>query len=126
MEFHTNKTVKGKFLLPELHEDKLIERDVHLTKDLGQYDLIFEQDILEFIQLDISFSDQTVKWDGVEIMIFKNSNQTMYESFNIQESGHADTATSRLKRILEAKYEAADSSDFLALLHRKLRTKANM
>ena len=36
----TSRMTKAQFTLPELHDDKLIEWNVHVTKDLGNYDMI--------------------------------------------------------------------------------------
>ena len=33
----TNKTVKAQFILPELHDDKLIEWKCHVSPNLGNY-----------------------------------------------------------------------------------------
>ena len=45
----TTKKVKSQFTLPELHEDKLIEWDFHVTKTLGAYDMIIGRDLLDHI-----------------------------------------------------------------------------
>ena len=66
----TKHRVKAQFTLPELHDDKLIEWNLHITKDLGVYDMIIRWDVLEFLNIDIQFSTQTVEW-GTASMPFK-------------------------------------------------------
>jgi hypothetical protein len=36
----TSKEVKSQFTIPELHNNRLIEWDVHITKSLVAYDMI--------------------------------------------------------------------------------------
>jgi hypothetical protein len=51
----TSKKVKSQFTIPELHDHRLIEWDVHVTKSLGVYDMIIGQDLLEFLGIDVKF-----------------------------------------------------------------------
>ena len=60
----TNKKVKAQFTIPELHNKRLIEWDVHITKTLGAYDMIIGRDLLQFLGIDVLFSNLTVKWEG--------------------------------------------------------------
>ena len=46
----TTSKVRAQFTLPELHDDKLIDWDVHVTSNLGAYDMIIGRDILEFLK----------------------------------------------------------------------------
>ena len=52
----TTRKCQAQFTLPELHDNRLIAWDVHVTKDLGVYDMIIGQDILEWISESISSS----------------------------------------------------------------------
>jgi len=63
----TNQKVKAQFAIPELHDDRLIEWDMHVTKTIGAYDVIIGRDILEFLKIDIRFSDNKVSWDNAEM-----------------------------------------------------------
>ena len=58
----TNKKVKTHFKLPELDDRTVIEWNLHVAKNLGQHDIILGRDILQFLRIDIRFSDQTVDW----------------------------------------------------------------
>ena len=63
----TNQMVKTQFTLPELQDSKLIEWDWHVVENLGAHDAIIGRDIMEFLGIDIRFSDQTVEWDGASM-----------------------------------------------------------
>ena len=103
----TNEQVKALFTLPELHDDKLIEWDWHVTSDLGAYDAIIGRDMMDFLGVDIKFSTQTVVWDYAEIP-FKDGDATIEEAYHVDEPEVVTHASDRLKKILDAKYEAAD------------------
>ena len=45
----TNQKVKAQFTMPELHEDRLIEWNLHVAKALGKHDMIIGRDILQFL-----------------------------------------------------------------------------
>jgi len=54
-----------------MHDDRLIEWNMHVIKSLGPYDMIISRDILKFLKIDLRFSDEIVEWDGAE-MPFKD------------------------------------------------------
>ena len=101
----TRSKVKAQFTLPELQSKRLIEWKFHVTKDMGAYDMIIGRDILSFLGIDISFSNQVITWDGAE-MPFKPRQATPETAFHIQEGMVVSDATERIKTILDAKYEA--------------------
>jgi len=103
----TNQTVKGQFTMPELHDDRLIEWNLHVAKSLGSYDMIIGRDLLQFLEIDIRFSDEMVEWDGVE-MPFKDGDAMPRDAYHISDSPEIEDAVDRVRRILDAKYEAAD------------------
>ena len=106
-EMLTTQAVKTYFSLPELHDNRVIERTVHVTKTLGAYDMIIGRDVLQDLKIDLQFSTGSVEWDGAS-MPFKNVDDSESESFFIQESNAVDDSVNRIKGILDAKYEAAD------------------
>ncbi len=106
----TSKVVKAEFTLPELQDDKLIEWNWHVVKDLGSYDAIIGRDLMQFLGIDILFSDQTVKW-GNATMPFKDGDCSTQEAYYVQEPEQLVQASERLKSILDAKYERADVQD---------------
>ena len=103
----TSTTAKCQFTLPELHDDKLIEWKVHVTKDLGNYDMIIGRDILRFLEIDIQFSTQEVVWDHATLP-FKHVDATPLDAYHVSEPEVITKATDRIKKILDAKYEPAD------------------
>ena len=112
-KMETNYKAKAQFVIPELHDNRLIEWDVHVTKDLGIYDMIIGRDVLKDLGIDIRFSTETVEWDQSQIP-FRNIDDDPHTSYYIRDSDTIDEATERLKSILDAKYEAADLEEIAA------------
>ena len=65
--FATDGKAKIQFKLPELSSTKIIEHEVHITKQKSVYDMVMGQDILKALGIDIRFSDMTVAWENVTI-----------------------------------------------------------
>ena len=86
---------------------KLIEWNVHVTKDLGNYDMIIGRDILSFLEIDLRFSTKQVEWDSAA-MPFKHINATPLDAYFIKDPVGVTDASDRIKKILDAKYEPAD------------------
>jgi len=106
-DMHTSQKVNAQFTLPELHDDRMIEWNLHVTKSLGPYDMIIGGDILRFLKIDIKFSEEIVEWDGAE-MPFKDGDASIKEACYVADSNPVEDAAHRVKRILDAKYEKAD------------------
>ncbi len=105
--FKTTEQVQVQLILPELHEGKTICCNALVANALGIYDLIIGRDLLSELGFMLNFKTQTVEWDEIEIPM-KRENSTPERSFHIKDSDAIDSATERIKGILEAKYEAAD------------------
>ena len=103
----TSSKVKAQFTIPELHDNRLIEWDVHVTKTLGAYDMIIGRDLLQFLGIDVRFSNMTVEWEGAS-MPFKEADASPLESYHVAEPAIVEEKLERVKKILDAKYEAAD------------------
>jgi transposase InsO family protein len=106
-EMTTNRKVKSQFTIPELHDDRLIEWNMHVTDDLGAYDIIIGRDILNFLGIDIKFSNGTCEWDG-RVLPFKHYKATVHDSYHLEDPEAVEQETDRLKKILDAKYVPAD------------------
>ena len=103
----TSSKVKAQFTIPELHDKRLIEWDAHVTKTLGAYDMIIGRDLLQFLGIDVLFSSVSVEWEGAS-MPFKEIDASLIDSYHVSEPAAVEDRTNRVKKILEAKYEAAD------------------
>ncbi len=103
----TSSRVKAEFTLPKLNNTTLIKWDLHVTKDLGAYDMIIGQDMLEFLQIDLKFSDQTVEWETATVP-FKDPDADVLDSHHIADPDGLQDEHDRIKKILDAKCNAAD------------------
>ena len=102
----TNQKVKAQFSIPELQDKKLIEWDLHVTKDMKNYDMIIGRDLLSFLKIDVLFSNETIEWDDYS-MPFKPADATLVH-YHIEESMAVQSGTDRVREILDAKYVPAD------------------
>jgi len=66
-EMRTNQRVNAQFTVPALHEDRLAEWNPHVAKALGKCDMTIGSDILQFLKIDLRFSDNVAEWDGSEL-----------------------------------------------------------
>ena len=108
----TTSKVKSQFMIPELHDNRLIDWTFHVTKSLGSYDMIIGRDIMEELGIDLRFSDLTVNWDGHSCP-FKDGDATLEDSYFVADPTSIADATDRLKGILDAKYEKADLEEIV-------------
>ena len=108
--------MEAQFTAPELQDYKVITWNWNVTESsLGECDTILGRDALEFLGIDIKFSDQTVQWDHAS-MPFKDAGASM-ESYHVDDPEIIHQASDHLKKILDAKYEAADLREVCAEQH---------
>jgi gag-polyprotein putative aspartyl protease len=108
--FTTNKRAEISFKLPTLHEKRVITSKVHVTSQLNNYDMILGRDLLQDLGIVLNFKDNTIVWD--DSIIAMQGNVISPDALNnIEESETMYDATSRMKRIIEAKYEAANLNE---------------
>lgn len=110
--FNTNYAVQTQFSLPELHEGRLINWDMHVSDTLSDYDIIVGRDMLAELGIDLLFSSRSVVWDDVSIP-FKPRDATMDTDYYVADSSSAAEATERIKQILDAKYVPANLDDVI-------------
>ena len=61
-KFHTSKTIKAEYTMPELHDQRIISHDMHVTNaDIG-YDVIIGMDIITSLGITIYGDNCTIKW----------------------------------------------------------------
>ena len=106
-EMRTNKECTAQFTIPELHDDRVIQWQCHVHDNLGGYDMILGRDILRELKIDIQFSDDTIHWDEASIPM-KDRDCTVQDSFFIKDPKAVDFSMTRIKQILDAKYEKAN------------------
>ena len=121
--FQTSKKCKTTFILKEFYENKSIEWNLHVdsTPSPHCYDMILGHDVMSKLRIMLHFKDQTMTWDDWTINmkdpeslselldpvndIFWNNDQ--YETEVLQE------ASSRLQKILDAKYAPVDLNEVI-------------
>jgi len=106
-DMKTSQKAKARFTVPELHNDRLTEWNMHVTKALGPCDMIIGRDILKFPKIDLRFSDEIIKWDGAE-MPSKDGDASTKEACYVADNNPVEDAVHRVKRILDSKCDKAD------------------
>ena len=110
--FTTHGTTKIQFSMPEFFEKRLIEHEVHISKQLSNYDMIIGRDLLHEVGIDIKFSTKTMEWDDVSIPM-KDIDATAESVCQIEDPPFITADTERMKRILDAKYEKANLEELV-------------
>ena len=107
--FSTTKQTTIVFSLPALHEKRTIETLVHVTPNLRNYDMILGRDLLQELGIILNFQNATVQWEHAICPMKSTDKKTNYSiQAAIEDSKSLKDATTRMKQILEAKYEPAD------------------
>ena len=65
----SSKTNKTKFIFPELHNNKLIKKSIHVvgSEQILRYDMIIGRDLITELGIDIKGSDLSIYWDDAAI-----------------------------------------------------------
>jgi hypothetical protein len=105
--FTTSRTTEVQFTMPELYDDRVIEWKVHVAKDTGSYDAVIGRDLLRELGITLNFKDSTVTWDDSTIHM-RSQRSRAANAYFIRDSKELEDSTTRVKRILDAKYEKAD------------------
>jgi Aspartyl protease len=67
-------------LIPEFHQDRVIEWKLHVTQDLGAYDMILGCDVLTGLRIKIDFGNNVLEWDSIVIPM-KDADENIEEAF---------------------------------------------
>ena len=81
-EMKTTTKCQAQFMIPELHENRVLDYDVHVAKDLGAYDMIIGRDVMTDLGIDIRFSTESIVWDE-SVIPFKDIDSDSQEAFHI-------------------------------------------
>jgi transposase InsO family protein len=115
--FTTNKRARLQFVLPEFHQTKEITWTCHVddtaVATTSQYDMILGRDLLEALGLIINFYDHTMTWEEATIPMKDYGSLPTLQSADeycdqIYLTDVENEVTTRMTRILDAKYEKAD------------------
>ncbi len=99
------------FTLPELFHERVIQWKCQVNDGSLStfYQMIIGRDLLEKLGIDISFSQNMIKWDHADIPMSSPNISRQHMFLNEgTESRPAVAATQQIKHILDAKYEKAD------------------
>ena len=77
---------------------------MHVTDLKTRYDLILGRDLLASLGIELNFSDMTMKW-GTASLPMRSIDAEVTDSYFIHDSMAVEDSMSRLKEILDAKYE---------------------
>jgi len=94
-DMKTSQKVKAQFTAPELHNDRLTEWNMHVTKSLGLCDVIIGRDIPNFLKIDLRFSDEIIEWDGAETP-FKDGDASAKEACYAADSDPVEDVVHRV------------------------------
>ena len=100
----TSCKAEVKLKLPELNSTAHIFAPFHVTSQNSNYNVIFGQNLLWEHRIILDFQNTFVGWKETKIPM-KSINSKMKTNFAIQESKNIKSATNRIKKILDAKYE---------------------
>ncbi len=116
--FRTSKKCKATFILNEFFQNKAIEWNLHVDLTPGPhcYYMILGRDIMQELGITLDFKDQTMMWDDSTVnmkdpdtlldLLDPVNDFYWNEDLNLMEA--LQEASAHLKKILDAKYEAAD------------------
>ena len=87
----------------------------HVTKTLGNYNIIIGRNLQHESGIDIKFSTKIVCWNDVEINM-KKTTCTKEDLFHVEEELFVTNKTDRITKILDAKYQPANLKELTANL----------
>ena len=108
----TNKMAKIMFNMPEFYESKIVQCWAHVFDAKLSYDMIIGRDLMTELGIKIDFENLIVHWKEAEVPM-RDPKITTKEFFT-QDTEIVEEAMTRVKKILDAKYEAADLKQIAA------------
>ena len=121
--FRTSKKCKTTFILNEFYKNRAIEWNLHVDSSPGphRYDMILGRDVMTELGITIDFKEQAMTWDDSTVHMkdpdslsdMTNPISDFFWKEDIYETEALNEASIRLKKILDAKYEAADLEEIV-------------
>eukprot|EP00957_Ditylum_brightwellii_P178523 13598789-Ditylum_brightwellii.AAC.1 len=71
-EFSTCAKCKVTFGLPELNPSAHVEHALHVTKQLGWYNIILVRDLLRELGIELNFKENSISWGDYQANIKDN------------------------------------------------------
>ncbi len=116
--FTTHEMCSIKFTLPEFFQNRTIDWKVHVDSSPGphRYDMIIGRDLLREMGITLDFSQHAIIWDNASILMkdygtLENKIKQAPEFHWHDEAFETEalqSASERIKKILDAKYDKAD------------------
>ena len=100
------------FNLPEFFESKVVQSFVHIFDQKLSYDMIIGRDVMSALGIKIDFENHLVWWKEAHLPM--RDTKTTSKDFFVQDTEIVEDAMTRVKQILEAKYEPADLEEIVA------------
>eukprot|EP00957_Ditylum_brightwellii_P087520 6662725-Ditylum_brightwellii.AAC.1 len=99
-EFGMCTKYKATFGLPELNPSMHVEHTIHMTDQLGQYDMILGRDLLQEMGIDLNFKENNISWEDYQTNM-KDADVTLSKHIATVEATTA--AATEIAKILNAK-----------------------
>jgi Reverse transcriptase (RNA-dependent DNA polymerase) len=112
--FTTKSKCLVQFSLPEFYETRVIVWNMHVDESDGpnSYDMIIGRDLLEHLGFALDFGTMQIAWGTSTVPMRQyesvKENDSYIQYNEMIESPAVKNATTRLRQILDAKYEPAD------------------
>ena len=110
--FRTNGKVVVEWSLPEFHVRCRIKWECHPSRHMG-YDMIIGIDVLLALGIKLDFKTRISMWDHTEIPM-RPKHYMPEQAFHVQDPDSIASDMDRIKKILDAKYEATDLNQVVA------------
>eukprot|EP00957_Ditylum_brightwellii_P124110 9460667-Ditylum_brightwellii.AAC.1 len=103
--FGTDAKHKITFVLPELNPTVHIECTMHITNNLGRYNMVLGRDVQQSLGIEPDFKQNNIIWDDC-LADMKFADVTLAECLNNTEV--TKMITENMSKVLDAKYRKVD------------------
>ena len=108
--FKTTKKTKVVFTLPEFSETRQITGDFHVLPEDSKlpYDFIIRRDLMRALKINVLYSEGVINWDNLRLPMQEVKSKLIDFNAIIEDASESEAVkqqTTRLTKILDAKYE---------------------